>query len=337
MDNNRLQLVLAERTEAHYDALVELHNLIFSDYPMTISDWERSDATREDKYLYKRVLLWHIDQSRFVGYGIYGHTHWAHHPDRYFLDVTIRPDQWGQGYGKFLYDILYAELMTHNPMSIESESRESLERGVRFLTDRGYKLKTTEYSSMLELGAFDPQPFEGLISKLKAEGFIFCDLQTYQAQEPDYMHKLYMALCAIDEDIPWHETITHEPFELFEKRHNMRAEKRIDECYIVALFDGEIAGLTMLDRSLTDPTKLYTGMSGVMRPYRRQGLVSALKAISLGWAKENLVTPDGIVPAVYAENEENNPMYLINARLGFLKQPSFLFYTKELNKQAAES
>ena len=334
MDTYPLQIVPSEPTAAHYEALVELFNLIYPDYPMTISDWERSDATREDKYLYKCVLLWHEEQNRYVGYGNYGHTHWAFHSDRYFLKTIIRPDQWGKGYGKFLYNKLYSELEQHNPMSIESESRESLERGIRFLTDRGYKLKTIEYSSRLELAEFDPEPFVELQTKLEGEGFRFCNLIEYQKIEPNFMRKLYAALCAIDDDIPWHETITHEPFELFEKRHNMRAEKRIDECFILALHDGEIAGVTMLDRSPTDPAKLYTGMSGVMRPYRRRGLVSALKAISLGWAKENLVTSDGVVPAVYTENEESNPMYQINERMGFVKQPSFLFYTKELKTRS---
>ena len=123
MDNMPLQLVEAEQIDAHYAVLAELHNLVYPDYPKSIADWKRSDATREDKYLYKRTLLWHTEQKQFVGFGIYGHTHWAYHPDRYFLDVFIRPQQWGKGYGKYLYDIFYAELLEHHPQSIESECR----------------------------------------------------------------------------------------------------------------------------------------------------------------------------------------------------------------------
>lgn len=327
-----LRLVPAEQTDEHYNIQAEIDNLIYPDYPTSIFDLKRNDETREAQYLYKKMLLWHTEQNQYVGYGSYGHTYWAHHPDRYYIDFSIRPDQWGQGYGKYLYDTLYAELATYRPMSVEAETRENLERGIRFLTDRGYTLATTEYSSCLELADFDPVPFAGLIEKLKAEGFRFCNTLVYEQQEPDFMRKLYTAACAIEDDIPWHETTTHEPFELFEKKYHMRPQKRIDECSILALFDGEIAGLTNLTRSLTDPTKLYTGVSGVMRPYRRRGVVSALKAISLGWAKDNLVTDKGIVPAVYTENEENNPMYTINQRMGFVKQPSFLSYIKKLSE-----
>ncbi len=329
-NTTHLKIKESDQSEEEYLALVEIDKLIYPDYPSSVEDHKRRDKTREEQYLYRRVLLTGTD-GKVLGCGSYGHTHWAHHPDRYFLDVLIKPAEWGQGYGKFLYNSLLADLMTHNPASIETECREDSERGIRFATERGFKLRTTEYSAKLDLAQFNPEPFDGLISSLIDEGYSFLDLDESQNQIPDFLKRYYDILVEIDKDVPWHESPTPEPFEVFAKKYELTLDQRIVESTINAVYEGRMIGLTQLYRDKNEPERVYTGMSGVVKEHRRKGVVTALKALSLGRAKANLPLQTGVTPAVYTENEANNPMFTINERLGFVRQPSFLFYTKELS------
>lgn len=321
----------SDKSDDEYITLAKIDKLINPDYPSSPEEHKRQDQTREAQYLFRRVILKDATTNTPLGYGVYGHTFWAHHPDRYFLDVYIKPAEWGQGYGKFLYDSLYADLMSHKPASIETECREDCERSIRFVNERGFKLKTTEYSAKLDLSEFDPEPFDQLISKLTNDGYSFLDLNESQNDIPDFLKRYYEILIEIDKDIPWHESPTPESFEVFTERYKLKLDQRIVESTINAVFDGKIVGLTQLNRSRSDLERVYTGMSGVVKEHRRKGIVTALKALSLGRAKVNLVAQTGVTPAVYTENEASNPMFIINERLGFVRQPSFLFYTKELS------
>lgn len=337
---NTLKLIASVKNETHYQHFVEIDYLVYPDYPSNIDDWQRDDATREEKYAYHRYLLVQANTGKIVGYASWGHTFWAYHPDKYFLEIFVRPSEWGKGYGKETYNRLLADILTLNPISIETESRENLDRGMRFVKDRGFERKLVEYSSKLDLALFDAQKYSGLIASLENDGYRFVNLAQFSKENPNYLKLVYEAGCEIEKDIPWHAEKTQEPFERFKKRFKLAAKKRIDECYILAIKDDDIVGLTMLFRAEDAPTTLYTGMSGIKRPHRRKGLVTALKSISLGWAKRYLVTPNGLVPSVFTENEENNPMYLINEKMGFIRQPSFYFFVKtfreENNKQKNE-
>ena len=79
--------------------------------------------------------------------------------------------------------------------------------------------------------------------------------------------------------------------------------------------------------SLSNPDKLYTGLTGVRRAYRRRGIATALKTQAIAWAKTQ--------GASYLEtdNEENNPMYQLNLALGFQPIPALLDYILELDHE----
>ena len=327
------EIVPFQRIRDHYEKGVALENLIYPDYKGTPESWERSDKHREEKYFHQRYWLRDCEADRFIGFGACGHTFWAHHPDRYYLDIWIHPDFQLQGYGKQLYQFLLEILEPRNPATIEAEAREG-SVGVRFLEDRDYTLKTTEYTSKLDLAEFDATQFDGLMSKIDTLGLRFRSLTELRKSDPNFLRKYYEATKEIHSDVPWHNESTPTPFDLWVKRFE-EYPNRLEEAYITALdSEDNYVGVTMLMKNGVDQDTLYTGLTGVTRPYRRKGIATALKVASLSWAKENIEASTGRPPVVLTENEENNPMYELNQKLGFVKQPSFFFYQKKLRDEA---
>ncbi len=80
-----------------------------------------------------------------------------------------------------------------------------------------------------------------------------------------------------------------------------------------------------------NPSKVYVGVTGVARAYRRRGIATVLKLRTIQFAQE--------VGArwIETENEENNPMYQLNLKLGFRPIPAWLVYEKKLGASPDEA
>ncbi len=88
--------------------------------------------------------------------------------------------------------------------------------------------------------------------------------------------------------------------------------------------DGERwVGLSVLYIVSGKPDMLSSGLTGVIRPYRRQGIATALKLRNIAFARQYGAK------TIETTNEENNPMYLLNRWLGFQPRPAMLTFEKQ--------
>ncbi len=99
------------------------------------------------------------------------------------------------------------------------------------------------------------------------------------------------------------------------------------ESWFIVVDGGRYVGMSQLWRNLADPKLLQTGLTGVSRTHRRRGLATALKVRAIMGAKESGVE------TIRTDNEEKNPMYVLNVKLGFKPIPSWLSYKNELAKR----
>ena len=88
------------------------------------------------------------------------------------------------------------------------------------------------------------------------------------------------------------------------------------EAWFVALANGQYVGMTNLGMANEAAKIMHTYFTGVRRDYRRRGIALALKVRAIQFA-QNLGAR-----LILTNNEENNPMYLMNLALGFQPQPA---------------
>ena len=331
-----ITMVPFDYSQSHYEIGVALHNAVWPEVPDTVADWRRRDKHRVQEHFYASYLIRDEESQQYVGTGAIMHTTWTFHPQRFFIFVNVLPAFQGKGIGKQVYDYLMAQLAPMKPLELESESRADRPRGMRFLEERGFVVKTREYSSRLELAEFDPAGFGDYEGRMREQGIEIIDMNEMKRREPDYLRILYDMDVALMDDVPWHHEMTPLPYEGWAERF-LSSDDRIDECYLLAVDKGQYVGVTMLFRSKARDDKLYTGLTGVVRSHRRRGIAMALKLRALGYAKANFRTSTGEIPFVVTENEENNPMFAINERLGFKRQPDWLMYSCKLGDMEVEA
>ncbi|HFC11617.1 MAG TPA: GNAT family N-acetyltransferase [Anaerolineae bacterium] len=319
-----------DHSDEHYAAIERIANTIYPEYPETMADMQRRDRKREAKYHFQRFVGRESGSQRIIAYGEARHDSYSHHPQKFWVEVYLLPEQQGQGFGRKFYAHILDHLAPFNPTILEAGTRSDKVRAMRFLEDRGYELKTREYSSMLDLNRFDSAEFASYTTRCRAAGIEIIDLVELKRRYPSQWTRIvYDITTAVIKDIPWHDTFTPLPFDVWCNKYETQPN-RIDGAFLLAM-DGAVAvGVTMLFKSDATQDSLFTGTTGIRRAYRRKGIAIALKCQSLDYAKHNFRNAAGNAPNVMTENEENNPMYTINQRLGFIRQPDWMAYRKEM-------
>ena len=136
----------------------------------------------------------------------------------------------------------------------------------------------------------------------------------------DGLHQIWRLEMDVASDLPLPYPFVETPFESFSK---MILNPEVDlESKFLLFEDGELKGLSQLWPSQVNPKLAATGLTGVRRQYRRQGVATRTKQHAIAWAKERGIE------RIFTDNEENNPMYQLNLQLGFRHLFNYEVYSK---------
>lgn len=124
-----------------------------------------------------------------------------------------------------------------------------------------------------------------------------------------WLHELWRIEMDVCWDLPLPFPFKETPFESFVGE--ILAESMDLSTLFLALVDGKPAAMTQLFISKVDPRIVQTGLTGTRREFRRRGLARLLKMYSANLVRERGAT------TITTDNEEENPMYLLNQQLGF--------------------
>jgi GNAT superfamily N-acetyltransferase len=309
-------------SENDQNAAVAIWNTIWPDEPTSLEGLRYGNRTRSKDRLYRRVMV-DLD-GETVATAIYRSPGWSTDPGLYEVEIRVLPAYQRRGIGTALYEHVLGRLgeLEQPPTKLASDAREDQPHSVKFLTDRGFELKQRQQVSRLDVASFDPAPFADVVEHFGRLGLVVKTLDEFEAADPEARSRMYEAYAEFFKDVPLFTDGFEFTREIFERELN--APNRLPGGILLAFDGDEIVGTTGLWKRLADPGALATGLTAVARSHRRRGIATALKVRAIEFAR-GLGTR-----AIHTDNEENNPMYDLNVRLGFRPTPAWLIFVKEV-------
>jgi GNAT superfamily N-acetyltransferase len=293
-----------------YEAVVAAWNAAWPEMYFGVDEVQHGDESHNPAYHFQRfvaevngaiVALAHVDEPEMF-----------HEPGRYQVVVVVHPDYQRRGIGGQLYGHLTAHLATRNPpaVTLMSYTHENKTEAVRFLTARGFEQVLREPVSWLDVAGFDPAAFAGVLERVRRSNVRLVRLDALQAAAPDWRERLYQLEWELIQDIPAPVSHQREAFETWVAQRFEGPWFRPD-AWTIAVENDRWIGMSVLWKVDSQPQKLYSGLTGVIRSRRRRGIATALKVQGIQFAG------DYGAATIETVNEENNPMYRLNLKLGF--------------------
>ena len=305
-----------------FPATVEISNLLYPDNPTTIArerfEWEHFDTKRYARHRYVAVN----PSGAVVADAGFNHMPHAFHPQRFGIWIGVHPRLQRTGVGTALYEHLLEELTSLDAIALRAWTRETMTEAAAWLGRRGFKELQRGWESHLDLGSFDPAKFADRWSLPRDIAVV--TLAEELAWDPEAVRTLYELDCDLAPDMPRIDPFTPPTFEVY-RDWVLKSPGSEPEAIFVAKDADRYVALTELFRNDALPGVLNTGLTGVRREYRGRGLAFALKLRALDWAKRH----------EYGEvrtfnSTLNAPMLGINVKLGFVKQPPWITFGKDL-------
>jgi GNAT superfamily N-acetyltransferase len=292
-----------DESDRDYDASVAIWNALWPDEPTSVEGMRYSNRTRSKKHFFQRLMA--ELEGKIVATAIYCEPEWVNEPGMYDVQIRVLPEYQRVGIGSTIYDHIVERLneLKRRPLSLVSDSREDQPHSTKFLTDRGFEQKQRQQVSRLDVASFDAAPFAATVARFEESGITVKTFEEYEAEDPDARRKSHKTYVELFQDVPIFVDRMEFTYEMFERELN--APNRLPGAILLA-FDG----------------------TAVARSHRRRGIAAALKVRAIEFAR------DIGTRVIQTDNEENNPMYDLNVRLGFKPVPAWLIFMKELGEKA---
>jgi mycothiol synthase len=300
-----------------YAAITAVHNANFSpEFTYEEHEFKFDDEHRPEHCRHARWVA-EVD-GRIVGFGQYDQNAYLYDPRKFQFGITVVPDFHGRGIGGQLYDLIIGEVQRFDPISADEWSREDMDWRVGFLERRGFVADFRMWTSVLDLNTFDPARF----AESTPDHLQIRTLAELGAKDDAVWRRIYDMWCEVRHDVPLppDEARVEVSFEQFREREDRPGLWPAG--YFLALDGDRYVGTSQLWLAPESDT-LRTGLTGVRRAYRRQGIATALKvrALALGKAQG--------YRRVNTENASHNVGMLgINMALGFVKNPAWVHFVK---------
>ncbi|MCK4510936.1 GNAT family N-acetyltransferase [bacterium] len=309
-------------SDEDYQAIVDVWNASFPDEVSDAESRRHQDETRQKQFLFER-LIGELDGTPIMN-AYYGEDEWSHFPGKYRLGIQVVPEYRRMGLGRAAYDYIWDKIKDRDPapVALVAYAREDDPDSMRFVEKRGFRVAQRNQFSMLQVQSFNPVPFDGALKRVDESEVDVRSFKELMAEDEGALRKAYEAGWEFLQDVPFPDPIQKMPFTQY--MAEIEGPWGMPESWFMAVDQGRYVGMSQLWRIPAQPNRLQTGLTGVSRTHRRRGIATALKVRAIAGAKE------AGFETIRTDNEENNPMYTLNVKLGFKPIPSWLSYKNEL-------
>jgi GNAT superfamily N-acetyltransferase len=329
MSNYSVRLFVPSDEE--YAAIVAIYNTLWPDerqWPAAM--WRKNDDVWPATALNQRFVVEH--HGHITGMGACYEKYWRHQPGTFHIEFHTDPAQEDQAVDELLYDTIldFLHKLSPQPQIVATEARDDRHQRLRFLHERGFQEEMRTSKSSLEVADFNMTGYQGLIDKLESQNIGIHTLSEMMERDPEWKRNLYELRWAIVQDIPSVEPATKPSMAEFQTTI-LDDPALAEDAWFIAVDESVRTGpgpgsfVGMSNFWLNDPAhkRLDTGLTGVRKAYRRRGIATALKIRSIKFAQQLGAQ------RIETGNEENNPMYDLNLKLGFRPKAAWISYRKE--------
>ncbi len=313
-----MPFVLRPFEERDYEAVVSIANALYPEYRESAEEWRRRDQLfDETRYIRRRYVAVSDDKQQVVGYGEIAHSPMTFHPQKFDLGLMVHPDWQRRGIGSLLLGHLMDELQRLNAITVWAGVREDKADALAFMRKRGFIEKQRSWELWLSVAEAEISSFLPIIEQVVAQGVVITTLEEERERDSDCLRKLHELSNAIFADIPMPDQFTPLSFEEFKRR--LEHPSLLPNAYFIAKHGDRYIGRSDLWRSEAEPERLYQGLTGVLRDYRRQGVATALKVKTIKYAKRH-----GYQLIITWNDSTNAGMLALNEKLGFRRQVGWI-------------
>lgn len=313
-------------TDEEYAALTAVYNAIWTDRPTTVQLEQFRDDTRDPERFFERFFI--RKRGMNIGIATIGESSWSHREGKYFVFAEFVPGLEAH-FGEAL-DFLKGRIRDRGFDHLVFWTRNDKAAQIANYRALGAENTMRQPITELDLRAFDANAWQESLESFRARGFTMKTHAQMNADGFDWRSLQYEMELELWKDVPYTDTVTVRPFEEWLKQYEDSPDYRAELNYLA--FDGEhMMGMSHAFCDLGNSKKLFTGLTGVRREYRRKGIAKALKVACLTRCKELGYE------VIETDNEEKNPMLDLNLELGFRKVYEWMQFELKLGEKAGIS
>lgn len=308
-------------SDADYEALVAIDTAVFGEYPMTADQWRHIDTTRDPELPFHRNMI--EQDGQVVAMGDYGQTKYAFHPRKFVFNVYVHPDHEHPAIRPLYLQHVLETLADRQPIAFTTGMLEDRTTHIDFLHNAGFVEVMRSPFSGLDVTTFDDSTVARHADRITQAGIRIVSLRALSEIDLDWKRKFHDLYWELSDDVPSSDPPVKDSLEEFEAGTLNAPHFDHDGCF-VALDGDRYVGMSHVWINLVNKDQLHSGLTGVVRSHRRQGIATVLKLHQVAFARQigaSLIT---------TSNEENNPMYHLNLALGFTPRPGWVTFEKSL-------
>jgi GNAT superfamily N-acetyltransferase len=243
-----------------------------------------------------------------------------------YFYIIVKPERRRQGVGRQLYKDLEQIAKAAQVEQLQVSIRDNCPECQAFAERRGFIERSHTIGMVLDLNAFDNQPYNEQITWLQDEGFLFTSMavlgNTEEAQRNLYAlnDMTAMETPGSEGEHPWLS------FDDFQKKV-CQADwyKPAGQIVVLDTTTGNWAAMSAITR-FEAADCAYNLHTGVDKRYRGRKLAQAVKVLALRYAREVLE----VNTVRTHHNSHNLPMIAIDRKLGYVQTPGIFSMEKIL-------